>query len=189
MGNGEITMNTKRACLLLGYGSSGPNHWQNRWEAADPIFVRVPMPDWKTAAYDTGCKMLDKVIAAAGKERVVLAAHSLGSLVTVFWAMRYASAAQLSKVAGALLVAVPNPEKLFFANEAHGFADIPMAPLPFPTITVASTNDPFAEIEFVQRCANAWASRFVEIGPCGHIDEQSGLGAWEAGRELLAEFD
>lgn len=36
------------------------------------------------------------------------------------------------------------------------------------------------------RCAADWGSRLVEVGPQGHINGASGLGAWEEGRRLLA---
>ena len=180
-------MNMQRVCVLPGYANSGPDHWQSRWEAADPMFVRVLMPNWEHVVCSAWCKSLDAVVAAA-EEPLLFAAHSLGCLTTVFWATRYASRAQLAKVAGALFVAVPDPAGDAFPRDAHGYAPVPLERLPFPTIVVASTDDPYGSADFVQGCAQAWGSRFVEIGARGHINADSGLGDWEDGRRLLASL-
>jgi predicted alpha/beta hydrolase family esterase len=181
-------MDAKRVCVLPGYANSGPGHWQSRWEDADPMFVRVSMPDWEHAVCDAWCKTLDAVVAAAEEEPLLFAAHSLGCLTTAFWATRYASPAQLAKVAGALFVAVPDPQAAAFPGAAYGYEDVPLERLPFPTIVVASSDDPYGSIGFAQRCAQAWGSRFVNIGPRGHINGESGLGDWEEGRRLLASL-
>src|SRR5579871_2558262 len=115
--------------VLPGYLGSGPGHWQTRWEALDPAFVRVPMPDWDHPSRDAWCRTLDATLAAA-RAPVVFAAHSLGCLTTAFWASQYASAAQLAKVAGALLVAVPDPAGAHFPQDATGFAAVPLTRLP-----------------------------------------------------------
>ena len=90
--------------VLPGYQNSGAGHWQTRWEERDPAFARVQMPDWDHPVRDAWCRTLDAAVAAADAP-VMFAAHSLGCLTTAFWASQYASAAQLAKVAGALLVA------------------------------------------------------------------------------------
>src|ERR1700759_5521268 len=97
-----------KVLVLSGYQNSGAGHWQTRWEALDPGLVRVQMPDWDHPARDAWCRTLDAAVSAADAP-VLFAAHSLGCLTTAFWASQYASAAQLAKVAGALLVAVPDP--------------------------------------------------------------------------------
>jgi predicted alpha/beta hydrolase family esterase len=181
-------MVARRVCVLPGYANSGPGHWQSRWEADDPMFVRVLMPDWESAVRGDWCKTLDAVVDAAEEEPLLFAAHSLGCLTMVFWALREASPEQLAKVAGALFVAVPDPAGAAFPPGAHGYADVPQERLPFPTIVVASTDDPYGSLDFSQRCARAWGSRFVDIGARGHINAESGLGDWEEGRRLLASL-
>lgn len=173
--------------VLPGYQNSGAGHWQTRWEALDPAFVRVRMPDWDRPDRDAWCRTLDAAVTAADAP-VVFAAHSLGCLTTVCWAARYASVAQLAKVAGALLVALPDPDGPQFPRDASGFAPVPLEPLPFPSIVVASSDDPYGSVSFSQRCANAWGSRWIDIGPRGHINAESGLGDWDEGREWLEVF-
>ncbi|WP_168794744.1 RBBP9/YdeN family alpha/beta hydrolase [Paraburkholderia aromaticivorans] len=173
--------------VLPGYQNSGAGHWQTRWEELNPAFVRVRMPDWDHPERDAWCRTLDAAVDAADAP-VVFAAHSLGCLTTAFWAAQYASAAQLAKVAGALLVALPDPAEAHFPLDARGFAPVPLKRLPFPTIVVASSDDPYGGVPFSQTCANAWGSRWIDIGPRGHINADSGLGDWDEGRKWLESF-
>jgi predicted alpha/beta hydrolase family esterase len=173
--------------VLPGYQNSGAGHWQTRWEALSPAFVRVQMPDWDHPQRDAWCRTLDAAVSDADAP-VVFAAHSLGCLTTAFWASQYASAAQLAKVAGALLVALPDPAEAHFPRDATGFAPVPLERLPFPTIVVASSDDLYGGVPFSQTCANAWGSRWIDIGPRGHINADSGLGDWNEGREWLGSF-
>ncbi len=88
-----------------------------------------------------------------------------------------------------MLVAVPNPTRDGFPNEATGFAPLPLEPLAFPSLVVASSNDPFSSLEHSRACANAWGSRLVNIGAQGHINAASNLGAWAEGLELLRTLE
>jgi len=181
-------MNAKQTLVLPGYANSGPGHWQTRWEALDRTFVRVAMPDWDHPVCDDWCGALDRAVSAAGPQPVLLAAHSLGCLTAVVWAARHYSSSA-AKVAGALLVAVPDPHGAEFPADASGYGHVPMEPLPFPTIVVASSDDPYGGVPFAERCAKAWGSRFIDIGPRGHINAESGLGDWPEGLAWLASLE
>lgn len=173
--------------VLAGYQNSGAGHWQTRWEALDPTFRRVQMPDWDHPSRDAWCRTLDAAVAAADTP-VVFAAHSLGCLTAAFWAAHYASAAHLARVAGALLVAAPDSAGPRFPATISGFAPVPLQRLPFPTIVVASSDDPYADLAFSQTCASAWGSRWIDVGPLGHINGDSGLGDWDQGLQWLASL-
>ncbi|MGE8331334.1 MAG: RBBP9/YdeN family alpha/beta hydrolase, partial [Paraburkholderia nemoris] len=95
---------------------------------------------------------------------------------------------QLAKVAGALLVAVPDPSGAHFPQDASGFAPVPLVRLPFASIVVSSSDDPYGGVPFSQTCASAWGSRWIDIGPRGHINADSGLGDWDEGRRWLASL-
>ncbi|RDU96932.1 RBBP9/YdeN family alpha/beta hydrolase [Trinickia dinghuensis] len=174
--------------VLPGYGNSGPGHWQTRWEALDASFVRVAMPDWDRPVREAWCETLDRTVVSELTGPLRFAAHSLGCLTLAHWALRIAGAAQIDKIAGALLVAPPDPSGPGFPRDAAGYGDLALAPLPFPSIVVASSDDPYGSLAFAERCARAWGSRLVEIGPRGHINADSGLGDWEEGRRHLASF-
>jgi predicted alpha/beta hydrolase family esterase len=145
------------------------------------------MRDWDHPVCDEWCETLDAAIAGA-KAPVLLAAHSLGCLTVASWAARHASQDALAKVEGALLVAVPDPAGPGFPADASGFDAVPMDKLPFPSIVVASTDDPYGGVPFSQACAAAWGSRWENIGPRGHINADSGLGDWEEGQRWLGSM-
>jgi predicted alpha/beta hydrolase family esterase len=65
---------------------------------------------------------------------------------------------------------------------------MPLRRLPFPSVVVASTDDPYVTTERARRFAEAWGSRFVTVGDAGHINSQSSLGDWPAGFALLQEL-
>ena len=67
-------------------------------------------------------------------------------------------------------------------------APIPMEALPFPSIVLASSDDPYATPERSRALAGAWGSRFVDIGKAGHLNTESGHGAWLEGERLLNAF-
>jgi predicted alpha/beta hydrolase family esterase len=191
--NGDDVMALQKepnVLVLPGYLDSGPGHWQTRWEAAHASFSRVRMPDWEQPVRDDWCRTLDAAVTAAASDGapVVFAAHSLGCLTVAWWASRYAAPAQRDKVAGALLVAVPDPAGRAFPAAASGFAPVPDERLPFPTIVVASTDDPYGGVPFSHTCAAAWGSRWISIGARGHINADSGLGDWQDGLSWLKSF-
>jgi predicted alpha/beta hydrolase family esterase len=65
---------------------------------------------------------------------------------------------------------------------------MPLQKLPFPSIVVASSNDEHVSLERARAFAQAWGSRFVEIGAAGHINADSGYGEWPEGEKMLTEF-
>ena len=113
-----------------------------------------------------------------------LAAHSLACALVAHWAAGTRHAAK-----GALMVAPADVDSpLHTADEVRSFGPMPMRRLPFPTIVVASTDDPFASIDRASAFAQAWASRLVIIERAGHINADAGFGPWPEGRVLLNEL-
>ncbi|HRQ83269.1 MAG TPA: alpha/beta hydrolase, partial [Azospirillaceae bacterium] len=82
----------------------------------------------------------------------------------------------------------PDPQAAAFPVEAASFAAVPRAPLPFPALVVASSDDPYADLTYAQTLAADWGAGFVEAGALGHINAASGVGAWTQGRDLLTAF-
>ena len=62
---------------------------------------------------------------------------------------------------------------------------MPLMRLPFACIVVASDDDPYIAPGLAQAYAAAWNSRFVLLTGAGHINAQSGFGAWPEGYRLL----
>ena len=71
-------------------------------------------------------------------------------------------------------------------HSVRGFAPMPLAPLPFRSIVVASSDDPFVTPARAEQFAKAWRAEIVNIGPRGHINAESNLGDWPQGLALLA---
>ncbi len=171
--------------IVPGYGDSGPDHWQSLWERAHPAYRRVRQRDWERVRRAEWVAALDAAIARCERP-VVLAAHSLGCVTVAHWATDAADGHR--SVRGALLVAPPDVERPDFLPEVEGFAPAPLARLPFPSIVVASADDPYASLERAAHFAARWGSRFVNIGPHGHINTAAGFGSWPEGEALLAEL-
>jgi predicted alpha/beta hydrolase family esterase len=168
--------------VLPGYEGSGPEHWQSRWEAADPAFQRVEQADWDRPLLTDWLEVLDAAVAAR-QEPVVLVAHSLGCALVAHWAAERAGTA----VAGAFLVAPADIERAGVA-ELENFCPVPRKPLPFPALVVASTDDPWCTLDRSREFADAWGARLELAGAHGHLNSASGLGDWAHGRELLGQL-
>ncbi|ANK73025.1 MULTISPECIES: alpha/beta hydrolase [Ensifer] len=168
--------------ILPGIGGSGEAHWQTRWENADPHLRRFQPGDWDRPQLADWIQALDSAIASAS-EPPLLAAHSLACLLVAHW-----HAVRTRPVAGAFLVAVPDPTSAAFPAEAASFAKVPTERFRFPSLIVASSNDPFGTIGYAQMRAAQWGSRFAEAGAVAHINGKSGLSDWPEGRALFRSF-
>jgi hypothetical protein len=173
---------TNRVLIVPGWGDSGPEHWQTLWEQANPSFRRVQQRDWHYPIRSEWVETLEREIRAAGGP-VVLVAHSLGCIAVAHCARGGAAA-----IHAALLVAPPDVEHIDFPPVLEGFAPIPRDRLAFPSVVVASRNDPFGDFERNRSLAEAWGSRFVDAGSSGHINTDAGFGPWPLGETLLAEL-
>ena len=169
--------------IVPGIGGSGEAHWQTRWQQANPAMRRFSPADWHRPDLDDWIAALDLAIAAASAPPVLIA-HSLGCLLVAHWQL-----ASRRACAGALLVAVPDPASEAFPASVQSFAGAPAGRLRFPSLIVASTDDPYGSTSYVERRAVQWGSELAVIGAAGHINGQSGLGEWREGRVLLKSFE
>jgi uncharacterized protein len=170
--------------ILPGIGGSGESHWQTLWQRQDPCAIVFQPSSWDQPELDDWIAALDRAVASAA-EPPLLVAHSLACLLVAHWAAR----ADAAHVAGAFLVAVPDPDgPVFPAEHAATFRAVPSRALPFPTLVVASSNDPYGSLGYVQRCAADWEAGLVVAGALGHVNDASGLGEWQFGAALLTSF-
>lgn len=166
-----------------GLNNSGPTHWQTLWEASRHDTFRVDLGMWDRPHRNSWVTKLDQAIRTSHAP-VILVAHSLGCQAVAWWA-------ELSgqpygwPVAGALLVAPADVDKGDAPQELAGFAPSPSSPLPFPSILVASCDDPWIGIDRARGLAGKWGSHFVDAGAQGHINAASGIGDWHEGQALL----
>jgi predicted alpha/beta hydrolase family esterase len=169
--------------IVAGLWNSSAQHWQTHWEAKCSKWQRVAHRDWQSPERGEWVAELDAAIAAC-EGRPILVAHSLGCILVAQWAHEGSPL----KIAGAFLVAPSDVEAPSYPIDAGGFKPVPMQPLPFPTVLVASSDDPYATVERSRAFASAWGSKLVEIGDAGHINGASGYGPWPEGEQMLEEF-
>lgn len=165
-----------------GLWNSGPPHWQTHWEPKHG-FTRVEQRDYDRPNREEWVATLDAAVRACS-EPPILAAHSLGCSLVAQWAIDRGG----EGVAGAFLVAPSDVEAPNYPEEGRSFDRMPLAPLPFPSLVVASTNDEYVSTARVEQFADAWGSRLVFIGEAGHINGASGHGPWPEGEALLFAF-
>jgi predicted alpha/beta hydrolase family esterase len=169
--------------ILPGYADSGPDHWQSHWERADHACRRVHQRDWLEPQLEEWLQALDRSVAACAAPPV-LAAHSLGCALVAHWAGRTRSSAR-----GALLVAPADVDSPLRTDDVvRSFSPIPLVRLPFRSIVVASTDDPFVSVDRAREFAAAWGSRLLILEGAGHINADAGFGPWPEGRDLLADL-
>ena len=170
--------------ILPGWGDSGPEHWQSLWLKENPQFKRVVQRDWTDSRLDEWIETLNTYVSACASS-AVLVGHSLSSILIPHWARTN----DASKVAGALIVAPTDVERRETCPpESWGFAPIPRALLPFPSIVVVGEDDPYADLKTTEELARSWGSEFINLGKVGHINVASGFGPWPQGKALLQKL-
>ena len=168
--------------VLAGFQDAGPLHWQSRWAAADPRYVKLAHSSWDAPDRHVWVSELEAFRPTLDPDTVIVA-HSLGCLLTAYWA------AQTNySVRAALLVAPPNLGRPDAPPSITNFRDPPMTPLPFPSLVVGSDDDPYASVDHMAGCARAWGSRFVLLQGAGHVGSMSPVREWQAGKALLDEL-
>jgi uncharacterized protein len=168
--------------FVAGMAGSGSDHWQTRWRGKLPTAKLVEQADRDRPDFSAWVGAI--VAASKQAERpIVLIAHSLGVTAVA----HSAPLLPTDRVKGAFLVAPPSDETLIKLGWDE-FAPTPVAPLPFPSVLIASHNDPHGEFAFAETKASQWGSRLVAAGDAGHINADSGHGPWPEGLMLFAGF-
>ncbi|MBI5257476.1 MAG: alpha/beta hydrolase [Burkholderiales bacterium] len=165
-----------RVLILPGWLDSGPEHWQSRWEHQHG-WQRVVQDDWLWPRRGDWMARLEEVLLEADTP-AVLVAHSLGCHLVAAWAAHSAHAA---RVQGALLVAPPDTEASTMPPQLSAWRPVPRQRLPFESVLVYSSDDPFGGPDFALALATAWGATPRGLGGRGHLNADSGLGDWPDG--------
>lgn len=161
--------------IVPGWRDSGQGHWQTLWADQWPGAVRVRQDDWISPTRTAWVSAIGRTILDQHGP-VVVAAHSLGCIASVHLPSEVAR-----RIHGALLVAPADPER---RSVLADFAPVPYQPLPYPSIVVASANDPYCPIRTASAYARSWGSTFIRLQHAGHINVESGYGPWPLGWAL-----
>jgi predicted alpha/beta hydrolase family esterase len=165
--------------IIPGLDGSREGHWQQWWLDNDPMakLVRLtelhnPVPEaWE----------LELVSEILENPQVTLVGHSLGAVLVT----RVLTKWPHLDVKAALLVA---PAEDASHPRARPFTPLPELPLGRPATVVASQNDPWMSHSRARALAGVWQARFVDLGMAGHINLDSGFGAWPLGLALRDEL-
>src|SRR5580704_15973343 len=157
-------------------GRVSPEHWISRWSAklSTARLVDAGEPQ----------ETRRRLVAAAGGSRPsLLIGYSTGAIAVAFAAPNLAGA----DVRGAFLVAPPSEDALSKLDGGVWSAP-PHAPLPWPSMLLASRTDPYASLRQSRALAEDWGAEFVDAGEAGRIDADSGHGPWPDGLLKLGAF-
>ena len=169
--------------LLPGWQNSDAPHWQSRWEAVHGD-RRVEQHEWmRPLRGDWSARLEEEVLASPGP--VALVAHSLGCILAAAWSAR---SLNTHRVKAALLVAPGDVERPEIRDQLPSWTPIDLSALAFPSVLLASRNDPFCDFERARLFGHAWGAQFMDYGECGHINADSGLASWPEGHVLLQDL-
>ncbi len=162
--------------MVPGWRNSGPGHWQSLWTERLVGIERVTQDNWVAPSKEAWVGQLARTILAQPGP-VVVVAHSLGCIATT-----HLPSEAVARIQGALLVAPADPERRSVLSD---FAPVPYRKLPYRSVLVASSNDPYCPIRLAGAYARGWGSEFVRLQDAGHINVESGFGEWPLGLALL----
>ena len=173
--------------VLPGRDGSGAEHWQTLWEHAFPTFDRVEQLNWIQPVYADWATNLSEAVNRAPKPALLIG-HSLGTSLTMRWAFDNPELAK--RVAGAFLAAPSDRDVMEGKpdNPVRGFGPMILERLPFPSVVLASRNDPLVTFARAQAFATAWGAHFVDAGANGHLGSAANLGIWPLGLLALGQF-
>jgi len=160
--------------IVPGIGDGGTAHWQNHWRAILPkahaLLPRrrdsIDLEEWAAAISR----------AATAMDRPLVIAHSFGCIAALI------AAESGADLGGALLVAPVDVQEVGISVR------LARRRLAFPSVLVASTNDPWLKLVSAGELASVLGSRFVPLRDAGHINAESGFGPWPEGLQLLREI-
>lgn len=159
--------------VVPGLNDSGPGHWQTRWLKAHRRFRRVVQPDFATPDLNRWAASVATAIDGCVVPPLVVG-HSYGCLAAIRAGYLFER-----RIAGALLVAPADPDRF------GALKRLPARALPYPTILVASSDDPWLKLTKAGLLATRWGSELVAIPNAGHLNVDSGHGPWPLGYRLL----
>ena len=177
--------------MVPGIGGPDAAHWQSLWGHDLGNARMVEQADWERPDVEAWVAVLNRDIEACSKPVVVLA-HSLGCALVAHWAERVLRGqieTASAPIAAAMLVAPGDVDRKASEIAAvRSFVPLPRLRFAFPSIVVASTNDPYVAAARAEAFARSWDSEFVSVGAMGHISVDAGCGSWPRGMEILVDF-
>jgi len=170
--------------FVAGYGNSTGEHWQRLWFENTKNAYWLEQKNWNAPNRDVWIEEVNKTLLHI-KTPILIIAHSIGCHTVVEWVKKYY---KNQDIIGALLVAPPDTSRVDFPKEIKGYENPPLEKLPFDSICVLSSDDPYSNLQIAEKLARSWGSEIVHLENKGHINLDSNLGYWEEGREILKKL-
>jgi serine hydrolase len=149
--------------------------------------ARSPQPSRSYFSVDESDPVVSKYSIEAHRSRnatATPAAVTPSQILIAHWAAEHGHR-RAGLVLAALLVAPADVEAPTAREAVHGFRPVPLAPLPFSSVVVASRTDEYLSYERATELARAWGSSLVDAGNAGHLNTDAGYGPWPAGERIL----
>ncbi|SDB87984.1 RBBP9/YdeN family alpha/beta hydrolase [Acinetobacter boissieri] len=166
--------------IVPGVGGSNASHWQTWLEQRLPHSKRV-IQQWDQPILEEWVQQWLNTIATTQGQKLQIIAHSFGCLTSI------AALAQhphlQSRIEKLILVAPANPvrfSKYGFAtqDDDHFLEYFKSLKITVPTVMLISENDPWLNFEDAKYFAKQWQVPYVNLGEVGHINVDSGFGAF-----------
>ncbi len=150
--------------FVPGYGNSINGHWQEIWYKEFKDSYWVEQNDWENPRCVDWVEALNLLIQSL-EGPILLVTHSLGGSTVVEWSKKHTA-----NILGAFLVAVPDVQSANFPEAISGYQTLPLEKLPFPSLVLASTDDPYSTVDRTKYFAKTWGSGLISIGYLGQVN-------------------
>ena len=165
--------------VIPGLRNSGHAHWQSWLQGQYRGAARVHQADWARPDLQAWSRQIACTIESAPASTTwVAVAHSFGCLALASYLkdLNPTLSSSGGGIRSALLVAPADPVK--FSVE-----DVLSTPgLGLPATVIGSEDDPWMPLANARHWADQWGARFLNLGPVGHINTESGFGPWPLAR-------
>ncbi len=185
-------LHTLHTIIVPGVDDSNASHWQSWLAYKLSDSSRVVQEDWHKPVLNHWVQRFYQHVSQYHRP-IQLVSHSFGCLTTIAALNQYPQLKQW--VEQVILVAPANPARFSttgFAERVSGndsstddayatdsyATDFLKYTLDFPTLLILSENDPWLDFDDALNYAKAWDVPYINQGLAGHINVESGYGAW-----------
>ncbi len=155
--------------------------WPSRWRAKLTTARLVHPADRRELRREAWIASVREAVREA-KRPILFVGHGLGAATIA----RAAPALVGADVRGAFLVAPPDDGGLMRLASAD-WTPVRTA-LPWPTLVIASRDDPDGAYDAIAALAAEWGAELIDAGFAGSLNTASGHGPWPEGLTRLAGF-
>jgi predicted alpha/beta hydrolase family esterase len=179
--NGRMRASDFDILIVPSIGGAAEGDWPSRWRSklSTARFVHPADPRERRR------QAWIEAVAGAAREATrpaLFVGHGIGAAAVA----DAGAALKGADVRGAFLVAPPDEKGLVRLVGADWTPT--RMPLPWPSVVIASRNDPYAAYDAVAALASDWGADLIDAGQAGGLDAASGHGPWPEGLMRLAAF-